>query len=154
MKHTQVTDLWHWFNQERVLYPALALLFVGSLILVIVQRNAPISCSAGFVSCISTKGKLIPAIEALQLEAHCQDFVQNEIGAVMLRRTLAEILEDNEASQRGGRGFSALFKAHYAFDQLYDSRISFDRASSDPIQRYQSLKSACAQLGRDIKSQS
>ncbi len=78
----------------------------------------------------------------------CSDFAYNQLGAKSLRMTEQQMLDH-------GRGrITALDKASYAFDRLYESPLKFQRNGKSEKTNYVEIHRSCRQLELDFDDDS
>jgi len=99
--------------------------------------------------CISTQGTKVPSEKVIDMLDLCDDFTSNNVGAVFLRLSLAEILERTK-----GNPGHPLSGALYAHERLQDSPLRFDRNEARPQVKFNQIKLACSQLIRDFHNDS
>lgn len=104
-----------------------------------------VSCAIGLSNCVVVQGQKIPQEKAVQIVNHCRDFTRNNIGARYVQLSTAEIIKI-----AGKNALHPLYLAMFAYDQLHDSELKFDR--SLPFEkRYIPVRRACGELFRDMK---
>jgi hypothetical protein len=88
--------------------------------------------------------------EAEALEKNCKDFMLEANGAKALAMSTEQLLSHNEMFRKQGSAFSPLYLAHYAYGQIYDSRLPFDRELSQPYALFASVFQSCRVLLKDF----
>jgi hypothetical protein len=149
----QIRSLWQWLNRDSVLYWALGAALVAIVLIGLVQRRASLSCSIGWTTCVFSQGKMIPSNTVVKMLDSCDDFTRQEIGRTALGLSVSEILERNDTYEKAtGQAVSPLFRAHYAWKELYESPLDFDRnlTTASPAEQYSQIKRACRELHRDF----
>lgn len=101
-------------------------------------------CSLGAL-CIDTQGTRIRSKDVVSMLESCDDFTRSNVGARVLRMTSSEI-----AKASNDRVNHPLAMAEYAWQQLYDSPLKFDRKEPNPATMYASIRQACARLNQDF----
>lgn len=104
------------------------------------------SCMLG-AKCISTQGTSIPSAKVLVMMEHCDEFMKGGVGRRVLRMSMQEIVQ-----QSGNDHMHPLFSAYYAFNELHDSPLKFDRKASGKNIDYAQVVHACQQLNIDFES--
>lgn len=103
------------------------------------------SCALGIKSCVTIQGAAMPVDSAEHIIEACRDFTRRNIGARVLRMSLADIHR-----LAGDNLHNPMLRASLAYDYLHDSGLKFDRSA--PIEsRYQPVKRACGQAFRDMR---
>lgn len=103
------------------------------------------SCALGIKSCVTIQGAAMPVDSAEQIIEACRDFTRRNIGAKVLRMSLAEI------HRVGGANLNnPMLRASLAYDHLHDSSLKFDRSVLIES-RYQPVKAACRQAFIDMR---
>ena len=105
---------------------------------------ASVQCILGTTACISSQDTRIPSKQAIKILDSCDEFTRNDIGRLALRLSSAEIHE-----KAAGR-ITPLVRAWYAFDDIYDSPLKFDRKAKAEDTKYWQIKQSCQQLTRDF----
>lgn len=103
------------------------------------------SCFIGG-KCVKSQGTSIPSGQVIEMMERCGEFTQGGIGRQVLRLSIQQI---NECSQ--GNITHPIFSAYYAFTELYDSPLKFDRKSNVQDTSYDQIVSACWQLTIDFE---
>ncbi len=122
-----------------------AVLLLHSLVLPQHAAAFSIACSLGS-KCVESQGTRIPSKKVLEMLEHCADFTQNGVGRQVLRMSLAEIQDRSR-----GNITHPIFAAHYAFDQLRDSPLAFDRSTRVEDTSYEQISRSCARLSSDFE---
>ncbi len=106
-----------------------------------------VRCSLGAL-CIDTQGTRIRSKEVLSMLESCDDFTRSNVGARVLRMTSSEIMKasNNKVNH-------PLAMAEYAWHQLRDSPLKFDRKEPNPATMYASIRQACARLHQDFDNE-
>lgn len=107
-----------------------------------------LQCKLGSTRCIKSQGTEIPSKQAIQVLDLCADFTYNDLGRLALRLSYKEI------NDRSNGRITPLIKAWHAFDELYDSPLSFERKSKAEETSYPEIKRSCQQLDRDFNDDS
>lgn len=103
------------------------------------------SCALGFKRCVTIQGSATPVSEAEQIIEACRDFTRTNIGARVLKMSLADIYR-----VAGDNPQNPMLRASLAYDYLHDSGLKFDRSA--PIEsRYLPVRRACGQAFRDMR---
>lgn len=105
--------------------------------------GASVQCMLGTTRCVKSQGTEIPSKQVITILDRCEDFTANNIGQVALRLSHAELIE------RSGDRVTPLVMAWYAYDDLHDSPLAFERKQKAE-DNYVEIKRACAQLQRDF----
>ncbi len=117
------------------------------LMLLHITANAfSFSCMAG-ASCIASQGTKIPSKTAIWMLERCEDFTRNDIGRRVLSMSVKQTLEATN-----GQAMHPLNVASYAYDQLAESPLRFDRRQRLEDTKYIQIKLACAELLRDFNN--
>lgn len=103
-----------------------------------------LQCTLGTTRCIKSQGTEIPSKQAIEILDRCGDFTYNDLGRVALR------LSQKEINERSGGRLTPLVKAWYAFNDLYDSPLAFERKRKAEETNYYEIKRSCQQLDRDF----
>lgn len=123
--------------------------FVFLFTLIPVMANAGnLQCTFGTTRCIKSQGTDIPSKQAIDILDQCGDFTYNDLGRVALQLSYKEIIE------RSAGKATPLVSAWYAFDDLYDSPLSFERKQKAEETNYIEIKRSCQQLDRDFNTDS
>ena len=109
---------------------------------------ASVQCMVGMTRCIKSQGTQIPSKQAIEILDRCLDFTRDDLGRMTLRLSHMELVE------RSGNRITPLVKAWYAFDDLYDSPLAFERKSKAEETNYFEIKRSCQQLDRDFNDNS
>jgi len=107
-----------------------------------------IKCTSG-ASCIRTQGTMISADKAIAMSGACNDFTQNDIGKLALKFSQQEIFQ-----RTNGKPMHPLNVAVWAFDQLRDSPLQFERKARMEETNYYEIKKSCVELNRDFNDNS
>jgi hypothetical protein len=102
-----------------------------------------LKCTVGATACIKTQGTTIPAKDVVRLLDTCSDFTNEDIGKRALRMSADEMLKVT------GGNVTPLSRAYFAYDELHDSPLKFNR-SIPAERRYEGVKTACSALQRDF----
>lgn len=87
----------------------------------------------------------MPLEDAEMIIQECSDLTRWNIGARALRMSHAEIMQI-----AGGNWNHPLLRASFAYENLHDSSLRFDR--SGPIEkRYLAVRRACGEAFRDMQ---
>ena len=124
------------------------LLCIVSLLLPMASQAASLQCVLGAVRCIKSQGTEIPSKTVIEILDRCGDFTYNDLGRVALRLSVKEI------NDRSAAGITPLVKAWYAFGDLYDSPLDFERMKKAEDTNYPQVKRSCQQLERDFNDDS
>jgi len=101
-------------------------------------------CSFG-ATCIETQGTRIPSDKVIEMSGACDDFIRNDIGVLALKLSHQEI-----HNRTNGKPMHPLNVAVWAFEQLRNSPLRFERKSDMEETNYYTVKKACFELNRDF----
>lgn len=149
----QIRAFWQWLNRDSILYWVLGVSLVAIVVIGLVQRRASLSCSVGWTACVFSQGKMIPSNTVVKMIDLCDDFTRQEIGRTALAHSVSEILERNDTYEKTtGQAISPLARAHYAWNELFESALDFDRnlTATNPGEQYSQIKRSCRELHRDF----
>jgi hypothetical protein len=107
-----------------------------------------LGCALGS-QCISTQGTKIPADQVIEMMGQCDDFTVNDIGAVVLKLSIQEILR-----RSNGKPMHPISLANYSFGKLHESPLKFDRKERAEDTKYMEIKRSCIQLSNDFNNRS
>ncbi|MFD2297740.1 hypothetical protein QRO11_15470 [Paracidovorax citrulli] len=103
-----------------------------------------LSCAVG-AKCINSQGTSIPSKQVLEMMERCSEFTAGGVGRQVLKLSIHEII------QRSGKNPGhPLYSAYYAFNELYDSPLRFDRKADVGQTSYEQIARSCQQLERDF----
>lgn len=102
------------------------------------------SCLLG-AKCIKTQGTSVPSKQVLTMMERCDEFTRAAIGKQVLRMSIQEIIQ-----RSGGNHVHPLYTAYYAFTELHDSPLAFDRKSNVEQTSYEQIARSCSQLEADF----
>ena len=122
----------------------LIIVFVTFYTISVAAFGFDVRCSFG-ARCIASQGTKIPSSKVIEMMDLCNDFTRGDIGSRMLKISMKEIMDASRGSPT-----HALTVAEYAFDQLRDSPLAFDRKSNTEDTSYFEIKKSCSQLVRDF----
>lgn len=110
---------------------------------------ASVKCMIGSTPCVKSQGTEIPAKVARDLIFNCIDFTRHDTGRIVLRMSIQKILEVS------GKNINhPIYNSYYAFTQIYDSPLQFDRKSNAEDTNYNQIKNSCNQLNSDFNNDS
>lgn len=109
---------------------------------------ASLQCTLGTTRCVKSQGTEIPSSQVLEILTGCADFTNNDLGRRALRMSAKEI------NDHGGGRLTPLVMAWYAFGDLHDSPLAFERKRNTEDTNYFEIKRSCEQLQRDFNSDS
>lgn len=104
------------------------------------------SCLIGN-KCIKTQGTSIPSGQVIEMMERCGEFMQGGVGRQVLRMSIQQI---NQISR--GNITHPIYSAYYAFTELYDSPLAFDRKSNVEDTSYEQIARSCRQLNVDFEN--
>jgi hypothetical protein len=107
-----------------------------------------LSCKVGASRCIKSQGKEISSKKAIELLDTCGEFIANDIGRITIRMSQKEMLD------RSGGKATPLARAWFAYGDLIDSPLKFERKAKAEEASYAEIKRACLQLERDFNDDS
>ena len=102
------------------------------------------SCKLGTTRCIQTQGTQFSSKKAIELLDTCGEFIGNDIGRIAMRMSQKEMLD------RSGGKATPLARAWFAYSDLIDSPLRFERQPKAEEASYAEIKRACMQLERDF----
>lgn len=76
----------------------------------------------------------------------CNEFTQGGIGRQVLRMSVQQILERSQQNIT-----HPIYSAYYAFTELYDSPLVFERKSNAADTNYDQIARSCRQLNIDFE---
>ncbi|MCK9381947.1 MAG: hypothetical protein M0P95_12915 [Sulfuritalea sp.] len=135
-------------NLGRNLDDGLKRLLFATALLPAVTFAASVQCLIGTARCINSQGTQIPSKQVIEILDRCAEFTRGDVGRIALRLSYKEI------NDRSGNSITPLVKAWYAFDDIYDSPLRFDRKANAEETRYLEIKRSCQQLERDFNDDS
>lgn len=96
---------------------------------------------------MKSQGTSIPSKQALEMMDRCSEFTNGPYGRQVLRMSVHEIL------QRSGNNHGhPVYSAYYAFTELYDSPLVFDRKSRVEDTNYEQIAQSCRRLSADFEA--
>lgn len=101
----------------------------------------------GSSSCVVTQGTRMTFDDSLSLLDLCEDFTRGNAGARVMTLSMSEILKIG-----GGNLNHPITAASYAYDELVDSPLAFDRREPHTYTKYQSIRRACGNLHQDVQN--
>jgi hypothetical protein len=107
-----------------------------------------LSCKFGASRCIQSQGTEIPSKKAIEVLDSCEEFTANDLGRVAMRMSQKELLD------RAGGKITPLVRAWYAYGDLIDSPLRFERKPKAEEASYAEIKRACLELNRDFNDDS
>lgn len=119
----------------------------GCTIILAITRDVhalSLKCEMGIDKCVRSQGTKIPSKEVVEILDRCEEFTANGIGRLTMRMSIQEFEEKN------GNKINALTLAWYAYADLIDSPLKFDRKHNAWEASYEQIKSACDTLNRDF----
>ena len=96
--------------------------------------------------CVKSQGTSIPSKQALEMMERCQEFTNGNLGRIAIKSSIQEILQ-----RSGGNITNPLYSAYYAFTELYDSPLKFNRKSKVEETSYEQIQNSCYQLNIDFE---
>ncbi len=103
------------------------------------------SCFVGN-KCVKSQGTSIPSDQVIEMMERCGEFTQGGIGRQVLRMSVQQIIDRSQKNIT-----HPIYSAYYAFTELYDSPLKFDRKSNAADTNYDQIVSACWQLNIDFE---
>jgi hypothetical protein len=77
----------------------------------------------------------------------CGEFTQGGIGRQVLRMSVQQIIQVSQ-----GNPGHPIYSAYYAFTELYDSPLAFDRKSNAADTNYDQIAQSCRKLNIDFEN--
>ncbi len=104
------------------------------------------SCMFG-AKCVKSQGTSIPSKMAIEMMERCGEFTNGAYGRQVLRMSIQEIIR-----RSGGNPGHPLYSAYYAFTELYDSPLVFQRKSRVEDTNYEQIAQSCRRLSSDFEA--
>lgn len=103
------------------------------------------SCMLG-AKCIKSQGTSIPSKRVIEMMERCSEFTNGAYGRQVLRMSLQEIIQ-----RSGNNPGHPIYSAYYAFTELHDSPLAFDRKARVEETSYEQIAQSCSKLSADFE---
>lgn len=101
----------------------------------IIKNSEAFSAQCVFSSkCVKSQETSIPSKQVLEVIDRCQEFTNGNWGRIALKSSIQEIIQKS-----GGNINHPLYSAYYAFTELYDSPLKFERKSNVQDTSYEQI---------------
>lgn len=104
------------------------------------------SCMLG-MKCVKSQGTSISSKKVLEMMDRCTEFTNSGYGKQVLQMSIQDIIQHS-----GGNPGHPLYSAYYAFTELYDSPLAFERKSRVENTNYEQIAKSCRQLSVDFEN--
>lgn len=122
------------------------LLLTPALLLVSFMASAfSPSCLLG-AKCIKSQGTSIPSKTVIEMMERCDEFTNGPYGRQVLKMSIHEI-----NNRSGNNHMHPIFTAYYAFTELYESPLAFDRMPRVEDTNYNQIVQSCRRLSLDFE---
>ena len=91
-------------------------------------------CTVGAALCLKSQGTQIPSKQVIAILDSCADFTTDDLGRIALTLSRKKIIDDS-----GGK-ITPLVRAWYAFGDLHDSPLAFERKAKAEDTNYAEIK--------------